>query len=103
MDILLFLFIHLGFWSMCVFMIVLVETILLISSWNLVTLTLNRYIAVTNPTLCKKLFSWKRSLCAALLIWILSFILNCFFYIEPQPGTAKNTDIPNSSRWQFSP
>ena len=71
---------------MCVFMIVLVETTLLASSWNLVTLTLNRYIAVTNPTLCKKLFSWKRSLCGALLIWALSLILNCLFYIEPQPG-----------------
>ena len=87
MEILLFLFIHLGFWSMCVFMIVLVETTLLISSWNLVTLTLNRYIAVTNPTLCKYTtlcsYSAGREVCAQpcwsgyyRLFWTVSSTLN---------------------------
>ena len=71
---------------MCIFMLLMVQTTQLTSSWNLATLTLNKYFSVTNPSKCQKLFSWKRSLCGASLIWILSLSLVSAFYVEPEPG-----------------
>ena len=75
-----------GYWSLCVFMLVMVQTTHLTSSWNLATLTLNKYFSVTNPCKCQQLFGWKRSLCGASLIWILSLSVVSAFYVESEPG-----------------
>ena len=71
---------------MCVFMLVMVQTTHLTSSWNLAAVTLNKYFYITNPPRCDVLFSWKRSLCGASMIWILSFTLIGIFYIHSEPG-----------------
>ena len=97
---------------MCAFIMVSVQTTQLNSSYNLVTLTFNRYFAVTNPNLCNTLFSRKRSLATSLLIWTCAFILTCVLYISPEKGKVKVTTclvsntiknifrhIPRKSTW----
>ena len=76
-----------GFWPICVFIMVAVQTTQLNSSYNLVTLTFNRYFAVTNPNLCNILFSWKRSLIVSVSIWMCTFTVTCILYISPEKST----------------
>ena len=79
-----------GFWPLCVFIMVAVQTTQLNSSYNLVTLTFNRYFAVTNPNLCNILFSWKRSLILSVSIWMCTFTVTCILYISPEKSTYRS-------------
>lgn len=78
-----------GSWPICVSVMVAVQTTQLSSSYNLVVVTLNRYLAVTDPAACRHWFSGRKSLCISLLIWACTFSLTALLYISPQKGLQR--------------
>lgn len=87
---------------MCVAMMIAVQTTQISSTYHLMTLTINRYYAVTSPSLCKTLFTWKRSLIATSLIWISALTSSCSYYLSSGEGTTREKNIFNWDFWHWT-
>ena len=57
------------------------------SAFNLVGITVVRYMSVKWPLQHKQFLTRTRVLKGIMLVWVLAFVFGITFYVRPKPGT----------------
>ncbi|XP_070544685.1 beta-2 adrenergic receptor-like [Ptychodera flava] len=78
-------------WIFCDFMIAFFEGLFYCSSFNLVAITIVRYIAVTDPVGYATKLTKRKTVYAIIAIWIGSMLFSGILFIRPQPATFKGS------------
>jgi hypothetical protein len=67
------------------------------SAFNLVGITVVRYMSIRRPLQHKHILSRKRVIKCIIFVWTLAFIFGIAFYVRPKPG--KNGDTMQTEIW----